>query len=720
MKICLNMIVKNEAHIIEETLNSVKKYISYWVISDTGSTDNTKEIITSFFEKENIPGKLVEHEWKDFGTNRTLALEACYKHRKNFSYIWVFDADDLVVGDFKFPEKMEFDMYSIKYGNDFVYMRTQVFNSFEKWKYVGVLHEYPECSSKKNPTKGVITGDYYINSRRLGARSQVEDKYLRDAKILEQGLIDEPNNTRYMFYLGQSYMDAKEYEKAVQWYEKRANSGGWYEEVYYSLYRIALCTIFMGDPWKKSEEAFMRAWKYLPSRAEPLYEIGKHYRMKNQFQKGYNNLKIASTIPFPKNQVLFLFKNVYDYLIFDELSICAYYLEKYQESMELSKKIINVAPQEHLPRILKNLTFVENKIKKIEGSRKNKILVFFVGYASFEGNIYGAELALLNICKYLMKYYNVFVFGHNCNNSRINDVSFLHSKTFHDFISNNEIDVLIISRYIHYFIEFPICAKKTFIWLHDSCYHSAWNGIRLPEGGKYLVNNVMDRIYKIVALSSWHKEYIMSLYGIPERKLSIIGNALNDQLFQDYQNFEDIEKIPYRFIYTTDANRGLEQLLDYLEIIKEEYPLTELYMYRDETTFKDHKYLLDRINNTNYVHFCGRLDQSDLIKEFIKTDIWLYPTSTCETYCMSGLEALRSGCYCIASNLAGLKDSIGDRGVLIDGDPKNEETKEKFLNEVRKAFNDIEYKRSVQKRSFHLVKGETWEHVSKEWLKLIE
>ena len=51
--LCLNMIVKNESHIIKNTLikllNKVK--FDYWVISDTGSTDNTKELITDFFKE---------------------------------------------------------------------------------------------------------------------------------------------------------------------------------------------------------------------------------------------------------------------------------------------------------------------------------------------------------------------------------------------------------------------------------------------------------------------------------------------------------------------------------------------------------------------------------------------------------------------------------------------------------------------------------------------
>lgn len=359
MKICLNMIVKDEAHIIEETLKSIYKYISYWVISDTGSTDDTKKIITSFFEKHQIHGHLVEHEWKDFGTNRTLALEACSKYRENFDYIWVFDADDLVVGDFKFPKIMDSDMYSIKYGDGFTYMRTQVFNSKEKWKYVGVLHEYPSCISKTHPSKKDIKGDYFINSRRLGARSQSKDKYLKDARVLEKALIDEPDNVRYMFYLGQSYFDCGDYENSIKWYTKRAESSGWFEEVYYSLYKIGECLQHQQSSWEKVKDAFMKAWKYLPSRAEPLYKIGLHYRLNNNFNQGYKYLKIASTIEFPKNQILFIFKDVYDYKILDELSICAYYLNKFDESITLCKSIINEGkiPQSEISRIYKNLSF---------------------------------------------------------------------------------------------------------------------------------------------------------------------------------------------------------------------------------------------------------------------------------------------------------------------------------------------------------------------------
>jgi hypothetical protein len=74
--ICLNMIVKNESHVIIQTLTNLCSHIdfSYWVICDTGSTDNTKELICDFFKGKNIKGELFQHEWKDFGHNRSFPL----------------------------------------------------------------------------------------------------------------------------------------------------------------------------------------------------------------------------------------------------------------------------------------------------------------------------------------------------------------------------------------------------------------------------------------------------------------------------------------------------------------------------------------------------------------------------------------------------------------------------------------------------------------------
>ena len=71
--ICLNMIVKNEAHVIERCLASARPLIDAWCIVDTGSSDGTQGKIGELMA--GIPGTLHERPWKNFGHNRGEALD---------------------------------------------------------------------------------------------------------------------------------------------------------------------------------------------------------------------------------------------------------------------------------------------------------------------------------------------------------------------------------------------------------------------------------------------------------------------------------------------------------------------------------------------------------------------------------------------------------------------------------------------------------------------
>ena len=134
-KLCLNMIVKDEAHIIEERLTSLLSKINfdYYVICDTGSSDNTKEIMKNTFDKFHIQGEFYDHTWSDFGTNRTLALQAAYGKSE---YLLIFDADDEIVGNINIPEKLTYDKYNLKFGDSFTYYRPLLVNNRKSWKFI--------------------------------------------------------------------------------------------------------------------------------------------------------------------------------------------------------------------------------------------------------------------------------------------------------------------------------------------------------------------------------------------------------------------------------------------------------------------------------------------------------------------------------------------------------------------------------------------------------
>ena len=58
--ICLSMIVRDESHIVREALDSAARHIDYWVIVDTGSTDDTREVVRACMAAKGVPGELHE------------------------------------------------------------------------------------------------------------------------------------------------------------------------------------------------------------------------------------------------------------------------------------------------------------------------------------------------------------------------------------------------------------------------------------------------------------------------------------------------------------------------------------------------------------------------------------------------------------------------------------------------------------------------------------
>ncbi len=69
----LCMIVKNEVSVIERCLASVRPWLDFWLIVDTGSTDGTQAKILEVMA--DMPGELHERPWRNFGANRTEAIK---------------------------------------------------------------------------------------------------------------------------------------------------------------------------------------------------------------------------------------------------------------------------------------------------------------------------------------------------------------------------------------------------------------------------------------------------------------------------------------------------------------------------------------------------------------------------------------------------------------------------------------------------------------------
>jgi GR25 family glycosyltransferase involved in LPS biosynthesis len=396
------MIVKNEAHVIASTLENLCQYIhfDYWVIVDTGSSDNTKQIVYDFFKDKNINGELHETEWKNFGFNRSDALSKAYNKT---DYLLIFDADDRIFGDFVLPTELNLDGYHLKFGNNFSYVRLLLVNNRLKWKFMGVLHEYIICMNENYQCKfDNIEGNYYLVSGKSGARSNNPNKYRDDAIILEAAYYEAKENkdeimVRYSFYCAQSYKDAGNAEKSIEWYKKRIEHGGWNQEVYYSYVTIGDLYAQMNN----MESAFYYwalSFDADSERCEGIYSIIKRCREKGKFQLAYHYYK---WIEKNKNQnlvnKLFVTTDIYTYLLDYEFTIIACYVNQHKFAIQsfhnifkytnTSKNSIENSLKEN---IIYNLTFYVNFI---DYTAEN--LTFFYDYISFVKGIYLSKGSLL-------------------------------------------------------------------------------------------------------------------------------------------------------------------------------------------------------------------------------------------------------------------------------------------------------------------------------------
>lgn len=353
MTICLSMIVKNEAAVIRRCLDSVLPLIDCWAIVDTGSTDGTQEIIADHLR--DLPGALAERPWVDFAHNRNEALDLA---RGAADYLFVIDADEIVqyTEDFVLPP-LEADSYHVemRYGGC-TYLRKQLVRASLRWRYRGVLHEYLECPEAKSE-------DFIAGMRTVphhdGARARAAGTYRRDAEVLERALVDDPGNTRYVFYLAQSYRDAGDLDAALRTYRRRSEMGGWREEVWYSHYQAALLEDRLGRPWREVMESFLVAYEHCPERAEPLFRIGVHYQQQQQRMVAHLFLRRTIDVPEPGMDRLFVERPIYEFARAVEYAVACYYVGDHQAAIATGNELLRSSelPPELTSQVTRNRRF---------------------------------------------------------------------------------------------------------------------------------------------------------------------------------------------------------------------------------------------------------------------------------------------------------------------------------------------------------------------------
>jgi glycosyltransferase involved in cell wall biosynthesis len=324
MSLCISMIVKNEAHIIQRCLRSVKPFIDSYSISDTGSTDNTMDIIRE--ELAGIPGVLASDPWQDFGTNRNISLSRC-----EGDFVLFIDADDtLETTGGKLKLARGYDGFEMRvHFPELVDWHVKIIRNDPRWRWEGKVHDNlvfegnPKLSKLENFSL-MIHGD--------GDRTRRGDKFERDLKIFES----EAPTPRNVFYHAATLEALNRKNEAISKYYERARlvrpldgPGGWDEEIYSALLRAA--KLMIGSrPLDIAAAALFRAYFYRPGRMEALVALCRLLRNVKRYDESY---RLSMVHPEPSTDTFLVDRNA-EWQILEEHALAAYHLNHVEEARE--------------------------------------------------------------------------------------------------------------------------------------------------------------------------------------------------------------------------------------------------------------------------------------------------------------------------------------------------------------------------------------------------
>jgi glycosyltransferase involved in cell wall biosynthesis len=357
MTVCRNMIVRNEAPVIGRCLASVRPWIDAWAVVDTGSTDGTQDRVREALA--GLPGELWERPWRDFGHNRSEAIQLAGTRA---DYLLFLDADEEWVAPpgFRWP-RLEADGYSILHRySGMEYHRAALAATRLPWRFEGVLHEYLDGPA---PHRIETLDGPWIQVHPDGARSTDPRKFEKDAAVLEAALVREPDHPRHTFYLAQSYRDAGRPERSLAVYERRAALGGWAEEVWYSLYQVALLREVLGHPRDQVLGAYLRAYQFRPQRPESLGQLARWCRLAGDHHLAYLFARQALELP-PTTDVLFVDPSFTRWRNRDEYALACYWTGRFQEAADQCQRLLDgdALPPEERERMAANLAFAEGAL----------------------------------------------------------------------------------------------------------------------------------------------------------------------------------------------------------------------------------------------------------------------------------------------------------------------------------------------------------------------
>jgi hypothetical protein len=150
-----------------------------------------------------------------------------------------------------------------------------------------------------------------------------------------------PDDVRAVSLLAQVYFDSGDHANAHKWYSRMLDVGGSPdEETFLAMFRIAESMEKLGTPWHEVQDAFLLAWEFRPSRAEPLYCVARQHFIEKRYRLAYLLGEHAAEIPRPDGDMLLPYPDIYAWRSADLRAKSAFCLGEHAVAFTLWRQLL--------------------------------------------------------------------------------------------------------------------------------------------------------------------------------------------------------------------------------------------------------------------------------------------------------------------------------------------------------------------------------------------
>lgn len=349
------LMVKNEESVIVNTVKPlVDAGINSFYIFDTGSTDKTIENVEQFFNSAKITNYFIgQEDFIDFSASRNRALRLAEEKFPETIFMIMPDAE-WYINNCK--SLIEFCKTQITSSTRSYFVRLlcqdgidlyipRLIRAHKKVQFKGPVHEVIDDTTVFKIPENIF---FLVNPTRAGEEKS-KKRWSKDAELLLKKHVEDPFDGRSLYYLGQTYLCLAQYNLACKYLERRTKLKSWDEEDYMAHYKLAMATQLENrldiNGWPLAHDRYLKAFELRPTRAEPLIRIAEHYFLQGNNQVAFLYSHRACRIEYPKNDILFVEKALYDFVRYYIVAITALEVGEYKIGEAATKIALEYSPQ---------------------------------------------------------------------------------------------------------------------------------------------------------------------------------------------------------------------------------------------------------------------------------------------------------------------------------------------------------------------------------------